>query len=36
MIDLNFPSIFVPLVGLVFPAIAMASLSIYVQRNNIV
>nr|YP_010528730.1 photosystem I subunit VIII [Thecopus maingayi]UXW65852.1 photosystem I subunit VIII [Thecopus maingayi] len=36
MIDLNFPSIFVPLVGLVFPAIAMASLSIYVQRNKIV
>nr|YP_009749029.1 photosystem I subunit I [Dipodium roseum]QII91096.1 photosystem I subunit I [Dipodium roseum] len=36
MIDLNFPSIFVPLAGLVFPAIAMASLSLYVQRNNIV
>nr|YP_010371958.1 photosystem I subunit VIII [Stichorkis gibbosa]UOX27137.1 photosystem I subunit VIII [Stichorkis gibbosa] len=36
MIDLNLPSIFVPLVSLVFPAIAMASLSIYVQRNKIV
>nr|AZJ13635.1 photosystem I subunit VIII [Hexalectris warnockii]QEV84777.1 photosystem I subunit VIII [Hexalectris warnockii] len=36
MIDLNFPSIFVPLVGLVLPAIAMASLSLYVQRNKIV
>nr|YP_009401904.1 photosystem I reaction center subunit VIII [Dendrobium parishii]YP_009402192.1 photosystem I reaction center subunit VIII [Dendrobium exile]YP_009675814.1 PSI reaction centre subunit VIII [Anathallis obovata]YP_010519480.1 photosystem I subunit VIII [Pennilabium yunnanense]YP_011028188.1 photosystem I subunit VIII [Epidendrum porpax]QGQ49152.1 photosystem I reaction center subunit VIII [Eria corneri]WRY72094.1 photosystem I subunit VIII [Angraecum sororium]QDE12659.1 PSI reaction centre s len=36
MIDLNFPSIFVPLVGLVFPAIAMASLFLYVQRNKIV
>nr|AXN54672.1 PsaI [Calochilus campestris]AXN54673.1 PsaI [Calochilus cupreus] len=36
MINLNFPSVFVPLVGLVFPAIAMASLSIYVQRNKIV
>nr|YP_009689346.1 photosystem I reaction center subunit VIII [Dactylorhiza majalis]AXN54683.1 PsaI [Cryptostylis erecta]QGQ49074.1 photosystem I subunit VII [Goodyera foliosa]QXO04383.1 photosystem I subunit I [Goodyera yangmeishanensis]QEL51482.1 photosystem I reaction center subunit VIII [Dactylorhiza majalis]QXO03523.1 photosystem I subunit I [Goodyera foliosa] len=36
MINLNFPSIFVPLVGLVFPAIAMASLFLYVQRNKIV
>nr|YP_009129338.1 photosystem I reaction center subunit VIII [Cypripedium formosanum]YP_009143899.1 photosystem I subunit VIII [Cypripedium japonicum]YP_009722594.1 photosystem I subunit VIII [Cypripedium calceolus]YP_010015969.1 photosystem I reaction center subunit VIII [Cypripedium subtropicum]YP_010016056.1 photosystem I reaction center subunit VIII [Cypripedium tibeticum]YP_010389007.1 photosystem I subunit VIII [Cypripedium palangshanense]YP_010693652.1 photosystem I subunit VIII [Cypripedium yunnanen len=36
MIYLNFPSIFVPLVGLVFPAIAMASLFLYVQRNKIV
>nr|AXN54684.1 PsaI [Epiblema grandiflorum] len=36
MINLNFPSIFVPLVGLVFPAIAMASLSLYVQRNKVV
>nr|YP_009748250.1 photosystem I subunit I [Pogonia japonica]YP_009748326.1 photosystem I subunit I [Pogonia minor]QII89930.1 photosystem I subunit I [Pogonia japonica]QII90006.1 photosystem I subunit I [Pogonia minor] len=35
MIDLNFPSIFVPLVGLVFPSIAMASLFLYVQRNKI-
>ncbi|BBN70034.1 CemA-like proton extrusion protein-related protein, partial [Prunus dulcis] len=32
MITLNsFPSIFVPLVGLVFPAIAMASLSLYYE-----
>nr|UTQ76641.1 PsaI [Zehneria sp. PEBO4401] len=29
------PSIFVPLVGLVFPAIAMASLFLYVQKNKI-
>ena len=36
MITLNsLPSIFVPLVGLVFPAIAMASLSHYVQKNKI-
>nr|YP_009229500.1 photosystem I subunit VIII [Aquilaria sinensis]YP_009459460.1 photosystem I subunit VIII [Aquilaria yunnanensis]YP_009562084.1 photosystem I subunit VIII [Aquilaria malaccensis]YP_009672586.1 photosystem I subunit VIII [Aquilaria crassna]YP_009993163.1 photosystem I subunit VIII [Aquilaria beccariana]YP_009993252.1 photosystem I subunit VIII [Aquilaria hirta]YP_009993343.1 photosystem I subunit VIII [Aquilaria microcarpa]YP_009993432.1 photosystem I subunit VIII [Aquilaria rostrata]YP_00 len=31
----SLPSIFVPLVGLVFPAIAMASLSFYVQRTKI-
>ena len=31
----SFPSIFVPLVGLVFPAIAMASLSLYVQKTKI-
>nr|QWY86616.1 photosystem I subunit VIII [Prioria balsamifera]QWY86699.1 photosystem I subunit VIII [Prioria oxyphylla] len=31
----NLPSVFVPLVGLVFPAIAMASLFIYVQKNKI-
>nr|YP_009516886.1 photosystem I subunit VIII [Cabomba aquatica]YP_009516975.1 photosystem I subunit VIII [Cabomba furcata]AYE68011.1 photosystem I subunit VIII [Cabomba aquatica]AYE68100.1 photosystem I subunit VIII [Cabomba furcata] len=37
MTDLNnFPSILVPLVGLFFPAIAMASLFIYVQKNKIV
>nr|YP_010258968.1 photosystem I subunit VIII [Chiloglottis cornuta]UIX23837.1 photosystem I subunit VIII [Chiloglottis cornuta] len=36
MLNLNFPSIFVPLVGLVFPAIAIASLFLYVQRNKIV
>nr|YP_009135618.1 photosystem I reaction center subunit VIII [Zizania aquatica]YP_009233269.1 photosystem I subunit VIII [Zizania latifolia]YP_010477390.1 photosystem I subunit VIII [Zizania palustris]AIM53793.1 photosystem I reaction center subunit VIII [Zizania aquatica]AIZ76907.1 photosystem I subunit VIII [Zizania latifolia]AMB27149.1 photosystem I subunit VIII [Zizania latifolia]UVI16803.1 photosystem I subunit VIII [Zizania latifolia]UVI16889.1 photosystem I subunit VIII [Zizania latifolia] len=36
MTDLNFPSIFVPLVGLVFPAIAMASLFLYVQKKKIV
>nr|YP_009570282.1 photosystem I subunit VIII [Reaumuria songarica]QBC69674.1 photosystem I subunit VIII [Reaumuria songarica] len=32
----NFPSILVPLVGLVFPAIAMASLFLHIQRNKIV
>nr|QWY88547.1 photosystem I subunit VIII [Lovoa trichilioides] len=31
----NFPSIFVPLVGLVVPAIAMAFLFLHVQKNNI-
>nr|YP_009093810.1 photosystem I subunit VIII [Luzuriaga radicans]AIT16002.1 photosystem I subunit VIII [Luzuriaga radicans]ANO45175.1 photosystem I subunit VIII [Drymophila moorei] len=36
MTDLNLPSIFVPAVGLVFPAIAMASLFLYVQKNKIV
>nr|YP_010581330.1 photosystem I subunit VIII [Roridula gorgonias]UZT27651.1 photosystem I subunit VIII [Roridula gorgonias] len=35
MITFNFPPIFVPLVGLVFPAIAMASLSLHVQKNKI-
>jgi photosystem I subunit 8 len=30
------PSIFVPLVGLVFPAIAMASLFIYIEREDII
>ena len=30
------PSIFVPLVGLVFPAIAMASLSLHVQNQILV
>nr|YP_010487047.1 photosystem I subunit I [Astilbe rivularis]UWI70830.1 photosystem I subunit I [Astilbe rivularis] len=35
MTTLNLPSIFVPLVGLVFPAIAMVSLSLHVQRNKI-
>nr|ALI91772.1 PsaI [Hydrolea corymbosa] len=33
---INFPSIFVPFVGLVFPAIAMISLFFYVQKNKIV
>nr|WHU24690.1 photosystem I protein VIII [Chrysanthemoides monilifera subsp. rotundata]WHU24775.1 photosystem I protein VIII [Chrysanthemoides monilifera subsp. rotundata]WHU24860.1 photosystem I protein VIII [Chrysanthemoides monilifera subsp. rotundata]WHU24944.1 photosystem I protein I [Chrysanthemoides monilifera subsp. rotundata]WHU25029.1 photosystem I protein VIII [Chrysanthemoides monilifera subsp. rotundata] len=33
---LNFPSVLVPLVGLVFPAIAIASLFLYVQKNKIV
>nr|YP_009138682.1 photosystem I subunit VIII [Lathyrus ochroleucus]AIK20976.1 photosystem I subunit VIII [Lathyrus ochroleucus]AIK21051.1 photosystem I subunit VIII [Lathyrus ochroleucus] len=32
---INLSSLFVPLVGLVFPAIAMASLFVYVQKNNI-
>nr|AKR80971.1 photosystem I subunit VIII [Stichoneuron caudatum] len=36
MTDLNLPSIFVPLAGLVFPAIAMASLSLHVQKKKIV
>nr|YP_010047652.1 photosystem I subunit VIII [Pilea peperomioides]YP_010048171.1 photosystem I subunit VIII [Pilea pumila]YP_010118373.1 photosystem I subunit VIII [Pilea plataniflora]YP_010156131.1 photosystem I subunit VIII [Pilea cavaleriei]YP_010600454.1 photosystem I subunit VIII [Pilea sinocrassifolia]YP_010721873.1 photosystem I subunit VIII [Pilea cavernicola]WAL06465.1 photosystem I subunit VIII [Pilea danxiaensis]QPK42255.1 photosystem I subunit VIII [Pilea peperomioides]QPK42778.1 photosystem I len=31
----NLPAIFVPLVGLVFPAIAMVSLSFHVQKNKI-
>nr|YP_009667989.1 photosystem I subunit VIII [Jubula hutchinsiae]QCW58764.1 photosystem I subunit VIII [Jubula hutchinsiae] len=30
------PSIFVPLVGLVFPAITMASLFIYIEREDVV
>lgn len=29
------PSIFVPLVGLVFPAVAMASLFLYIERDQI-
>nr|YP_009971882.1 photosystem I subunit VIII [Vincetoxicum hainanense]QNH68901.1 photosystem I subunit VIII [Vincetoxicum hainanense]UXW90927.1 photosystem I subunit VIII [Vincetoxicum hainanense] len=33
---MNLPTFFVPLVGLVFPAIAMASLSLHVQENKIV
>nr|ADE42518.1 photosystem I subunit I [Lathyrus palustris]AJE72936.1 photosystem I subunit VIII [Lathyrus decaphyllus] len=32
---INLPSLFVPLVGLVFPAIAMASLFVYIQKNKI-
>nr|YP_009699735.1 PsaI [Grubbia rosmarinifolia]QEJ87712.1 PsaI [Grubbia rosmarinifolia] len=36
MTTFNFPSIFVPLVGLVVPAIAMVSLSLPVQKNKIV
>nr|YP_009234481.1 photosystem I subunit VIII [Epimedium sagittatum]YP_009246647.1 photosystem I reaction center subunit VIII [Epimedium acuminatum]YP_009246732.1 photosystem I reaction center subunit VIII [Epimedium dolichostemon]YP_009246815.1 photosystem I reaction center subunit VIII [Epimedium koreanum]YP_009246897.1 photosystem I reaction center subunit VIII [Epimedium lishihchenii]YP_009246980.1 photosystem I reaction center subunit VIII [Epimedium pseudowushanense]YP_009631071.1 photosystem I subunit len=32
----SFPAFFVPIVGLVFPAIAMASLSIHVQKNKII
>ena len=29
------PSIFVPLVGLIFPAIAMASVFIYIEKSII-
>nr|YP_010933358.1 subunit VIII of photosystem I [Streptosarcina arenaria]YP_010933457.1 subunit VIII of photosystem I [Streptosarcina costaricana]WKT08891.1 subunit VIII of photosystem I [Streptosarcina arenaria]WKT08994.1 subunit VIII of photosystem I [Streptosarcina costaricana] len=29
------PSILVPLVGLVFPAIAMASLFVYIEKDEI-
>nr|YP_009485231.1 PsaI [Euryale ferox]AUD56576.1 PsaI [Euryale ferox]QNS25723.1 photosystem I subunit VIII [Euryale ferox]UUL96732.1 photosystem I subunit VIII [Euryale ferox] len=36
MTDLNLPSLFVPLVGLLFPAIAMISLFFHVQKNKIV
>ncbi|CAN4075976.1 unnamed protein product [Withania somnifera] len=36
MTNFNIPSIFVPLVGLVFPAFAMASLFLYVQKHKIV
>nr|YP_011014704.1 photosystem I subunit VIII [Microula sikkimensis]WQB38117.1 photosystem I subunit VIII [Microula sikkimensis] len=36
MTDFNLPSIFVPLVGLVFPVISMTSLFLYVQKNEIV
>ena len=36
MTDLYLPSIFVPLVGLVFPAVSIAFLFVYVQKNNIV
>ena len=36
MTTMNFPSIFVPLVGLVFPAIAMASLFLHVQKSEII
>lgn len=35
MTDLNLPSIFVPLVGLLFPAISITSLFLYVQKKNI-
>ena len=36
MTDLYLPSIFVPLLGLVFPAVSIAFLFVYVQKNNIV
>lgn len=35
MTTLNLPSILVPLVGLVFPAMAMASLFLHMQKNKI-
>nr|YP_009668996.1 photosystem I subunit I [Galphimia angustifolia]QCW93994.1 photosystem I subunit I [Galphimia angustifolia] len=31
----NLPPILVPLVGLVFPAIAMSSLFLHIQKNKI-
>nr|WNG72119.1 photosystem I subunit VIII [Mammillaria elongata] len=36
MTTINLPSIFVPLLGLVFSAIAMTSLFLHVQKNKIV
>ncbi|KAL2904456.1 Photosystem I reaction center subunit VIII [Bienertia sinuspersici] len=36
MTTMMFASIFVPLVGLVFPTMAMASLFLHVQKNRIV
>nr|YP_009460873.1 photosystem I subunit VIII [Galium aparine]AKZ22760.1 photosystem I subunit VIII [Galium aparine]AUT82208.1 photosystem I subunit VIII [Galium aparine] len=36
MTTFSFPSVFVPLVGLVFPALAMASLSLHIQKNKII
>nr|QJX68256.1 photosystem I subunit VIII [Commelina communis] len=36
MTDFNLPSFFVPLIGIVFPAMAMASLFLYVQKNKII
>nr|YP_009915523.1 photosystem I subunit VIII [Cyperus rotundus]YP_009946222.1 photosystem I subunit VIII [Cyperus aromaticus]YP_010045755.1 photosystem I subunit VIII [Cyperus exaltatus]YP_010045845.1 photosystem I subunit VIII [Cyperus iria]YP_010200603.1 photosystem I subunit VIII [Cyperus esculentus]YP_010290696.1 photosystem I subunit VIII [Cyperus glomeratus]YP_010292619.1 photosystem I subunit VIII [Cyperus michelianus]YP_010944430.1 photosystem I subunit VIII [Cyperus malaccensis]YP_010985785.1 pho len=35
MTDLNLPSVFVPLIGLIFPALSIIFLFIYVQKNNI-
>ena len=35
MLSLYLPSILVPLVGLVFPAIAMASLFLYIEKEQI-
>nr|YP_009490094.1 photosystem I subunit VIII [Daphniphyllum oldhamii]YP_010688464.1 photosystem I subunit VIII [Daphniphyllum chartaceum]YP_010688812.1 photosystem I subunit VIII [Daphniphyllum calycinum]YP_010689595.1 photosystem I subunit VIII [Daphniphyllum longeracemosum]QKV44426.1 photosystem I subunit VIII [Daphniphyllum macropodum]AWH11537.1 photosystem I subunit VIII [Daphniphyllum oldhamii]WBR73220.1 photosystem I subunit VIII [Daphniphyllum chartaceum]WBR73568.1 photosystem I subunit VIII [Daphni len=35
MINFNLPSVLVPLVGLVFPAMAMASLFLPIQKNKI-
>nr|YP_009869797.1 photosystem I subunit VIII [Tristicha trifaria]QKJ81737.1 photosystem I subunit VIII [Tristicha trifaria] len=31
----DLPPVFVPFVGFVFPAIAMASLFLYIQKNKI-
>jgi photosystem I subunit VIII len=35
MLSSNLPSILVPLVGLVFPAIAMASLFLYIEKEEL-
>nr|YP_009946730.1 photosystem I subunit I [Incarvillea sinensis]QOE76722.1 photosystem I subunit I [Incarvillea sinensis] len=35
MTTFHFPSIFVPLVGLLFPAMAMASLFLSIQKQKI-
>jgi photosystem I subunit 8 len=35
MIGSYLPSVFVPLVGLVFPAIAMALLFLYIEKEEI-
>uniref|UniRef100_A0A482FGL6 Photosystem I reaction center subunit VIII n=1 Tax=Dysphania botrys TaxID=240045 RepID=A0A482FGL6_DYSBO len=36
MTTMTLPSLFVPLVGLVFPAIAIVSLFLHIQKNKIV
>nr|YP_010491500.1 photosystem I subunit VIII [Seseli nudum]YP_010696149.1 photosystem I subunit I [Pleurospermum foetens]YP_010961547.1 photosystem I subunit VIII [Sinolimprichtia alpina]UWM14572.1 photosystem I subunit VIII [Seseli nudum]WCF68840.1 photosystem I subunit I [Pleurospermum foetens]WNH39992.1 photosystem I subunit VIII [Sinolimprichtia alpina]WNH40347.1 photosystem I subunit VIII [Sinolimprichtia alpina] len=36
MTTFDLPSVLVPLVGLVFPAMAMASLFLHVQKNKTV
>jgi photosystem I subunit 8 len=35
MLNTLLPSLFVPLVGLVFPAVAMAGLFLYVEKQQI-
>nr|NP_050833.1 photosystem I subunit VIII [Nephroselmis olivacea]Q9TL12.1 RecName: Full=Photosystem I reaction center subunit VIII; Short=PSI-I [Nephroselmis olivacea]AAD54804.1 subunit VIII of photosystem I [Nephroselmis olivacea] len=35
MVTSFLPSLFVPLVGLVFPAVAMASLFLYIEKDEI-
>jgi len=35
MTSADLPSILVPLVGLVFPAVAMASMFIYIEKEQI-